>query len=41
MAEKYQKKTGEKILDEMTDEHIAEEDKLNNELRIIYKKNYY
>jgi hypothetical protein len=34
-------KTGEKILDEMTDEHIAEEDKLNNKLRIIYKKNYY
>lgn len=34
-------KMGEKILDEMTDEHIAEEDKLNNELRIIYKKNYY
>lgn len=34
-------KTGEKILDEMTDDHIAKEDKLNNELRIIYKKNYY
>jgi hypothetical protein len=34
-------KTGEKILDEITDEHIAEEDKLNNKLVIIYKKNYY
>ena len=34
-------KTGEKILDEITDEHIAEEEKLNNKLVIIYKKNYY
>jgi hypothetical protein len=35
------KKTGKKILDEITDQHIAEEDKLNNKLRIIYKENYF
>jgi hypothetical protein len=34
-------KTGEQIMDEITDVRIAEEDKLNNKLRIIYKKNYY
>lgn len=34
-------KTGETILDEITDEHIKEEEKMNNQLRIIYKKNYY
>ena len=34
-------KTSKKILDEMSDKNIAKEDKLNNTLRIIYKKNYY
>jgi hypothetical protein len=34
-------KTGEQIMDEITDARIAEEDKLNNKLRIIYKNNYF
>jgi hypothetical protein len=34
-------KTGETILEDITDENIDEEEKLNNKLRIIYKKNYY
>jgi hypothetical protein len=34
-------KTGKKIMDNITDKSIAEEDKLNNKLRIIYKDNYF
>jgi hypothetical protein len=34
-------KTGEQIMDEITDARIAEEEKLNNKLIIIYKKNYF